>query len=119
MPTDSPSESIPQEGRPLESLKVGREERTMRLLAKVLQGLANPLRLSIVLLLARQGELRVTELVERLRTPQPQISAQLRFLGWCGCVQSRKEGRNVYYCVADERVMQMVALSEAMLRDRT
>lgn len=91
----------------------------MHLLAKILQGFASPLRLSIVLLLARQGEQRVTELVESLRTPQPQISAQLRFLGWCGYVQSRKEGRNVYYYVADERVMQMVALSGNMLRNQT
>lgn len=69
MQAGSPPESISQESCSLQGLKVGREEQHMHLLATILQGLADPLRLSIVLLLASQGELRVTDLVEKLRTP--------------------------------------------------
>ena len=119
MQTDSPSGSSPPESHSLQNLKVGREDQTMCLLARFLQVLGSTARLSILLVLARQGELRVTELVEKLHIPQPQTSAHLRFLGWCGYVGSRKDGRNVYYYVADERPVQMVELAESMLRDQT
>jgi ArsR family transcriptional regulator, cadmium/lead-responsive transcriptional repressor len=32
-------------------------------------------------------------------------------------VRVRREGRNAYYSVADERVMEMLELGEALLRD--
>jgi DNA-binding transcriptional ArsR family regulator len=32
-------------------------------------------------------------------------------------VQVRREGRNAYYSVADERVLEMLRLGESLLRD--
>jgi DNA-binding transcriptional ArsR family regulator len=41
----------------------------------------------------------------------------LRCLAWCGYVKVRREGRNAYYSIADDRVLEMLRLGEAMLRD--
>jgi len=97
--------------------EVGRDSRDMCLLAKLFNGFANSTRLSILLLLTQQGEMKVGELVEELEAPQPRISDHLRCLSWCGYVRVRREGRNAYYSIADERVLEMVGLGEALLRD--
>src|SRR3954451_5832192 len=86
-------------------------------LARLFNGFANSTRLSILLLLTQRGEMKVGELVEELGAPQPRISDHLRCLAWCGYVKVRREGRNAYYSVADDRVLEMVRLGEAMLRD--
>jgi ArsR family transcriptional regulator len=101
----------------LKDSSVGRESEDMCLLAKLFNGFSNSTRLSILLLLARQGEMRVGELVDALDAPQPRVSEHLRCLAWCGYVQVRREGRNAYYSVADKRVMKMLALGDELLRD--
>ena len=102
---------------PLTGIAVGRESEEMCLLAKFFNGFANSTRLSILLLLAQRGEMKVGELVEELGAPQPRVSDHLRCLAWCGYVQVRREGRNAYYTVADERVLEVLRLGEALLRD--
>ena len=97
--------------------EVGRDSRDMCLLAKLFNGFANSTRLSILLLLSQRGEMKVGELVEELEAPQPRISDHLRCLSWCGYVRVRREGRNAYYSIADERVLEMASLGEALLRD--
>ncbi len=98
-------------------VKVGRESEDMCLLARIFNGFANSTRLSILLLLVQRGEMKVGELVSELGAPQPRISDHLRCLAWCGYVKVRREGRNAYYSVADERVLEMLRLGEAMLKD--
>jgi ArsR family transcriptional regulator, cadmium/lead-responsive transcriptional repressor len=98
-------------------VEIGRESEDMCLLAQIFNGFANSTRLSILLLLAQQGEMKVGELVRELEAPQPRVSDHLRCLAWCGYVKARREGRNAYYSVADERVLEMLRLGEAMLRD--
>jgi DNA-binding transcriptional ArsR family regulator len=102
---------------PLSGIEVGRESEEMCLLAKLFNGFANSTRLSILLLLAQRGEMKVGELVDELGAPQPRISDHLRCLALCGYVQVRREGRNAYYTVADERVMQILTLGEELLQD--
>jgi DNA-binding transcriptional ArsR family regulator len=98
-------------------VKIGRESEEMCLLARFFSGFANSTRLSILLLLAQRGETKVGELVSELNAPQPRVSDHLRGLSWCGYVKVRREGRNAYYSVADDRVLEMLHLGEAMLRD--
>ena len=102
---------------PLSGIAVGRESEEMCLLAKFFNGFANSTRLSILLLLSGRGEMKVGELVEELGAPQPRVSDHLRCLAWCGYVQVRREGRNAYYSVADERVLEVLRLGESLLRD--
>jgi ArsR family transcriptional regulator, cadmium/lead-responsive transcriptional repressor len=102
---------------PFSGIEVGRESEEMCLLAKLFNGFANSTRLSILLLLAQRGEMKVGELVDELGAPQPRVSDHLRCLAWCGYVQVRREGRNAYYAVADERVMRILELGEELLQD--
>jgi ArsR family transcriptional regulator, cadmium/lead-responsive transcriptional repressor len=102
---------------PLANIPVGREVREVRLLAKLLDGFANPIRLSILLLLSRNGEMRVRELVEAIGVSQPRVSDHLRCLAWCGYVRARREGSNVFYSIADERVLGVLKLNEGILAD--
>jgi DNA-binding transcriptional ArsR family regulator len=101
----------------LSGIEVGRESEEMCLLARLFNGFANSTRLSILLLLVQRAEMKVGELVEELGAPQPRVSDHLRCLAWCGYVRVRREGRNAYYSVADDRVMQMLKLGEELLQD--
>jgi DNA-binding transcriptional ArsR family regulator len=101
----------------LSGIEVGRESEEMCLLARLFNGFANSTRLSILLLLVQRGEMKVGELVAELGAPQPRVSDHLRCLAWCGYVRVRREGRNAYYSVADDRVMQMLKLGEELLQD--
>jgi DNA-binding transcriptional ArsR family regulator len=102
---------------PLTSIMVGRESEEMCLLAKFFNGFANSTRLSILLLLSQRSEMKVGELVSELGAPQPRVSDHLRCLSWCGYVDVRREGRNAFYSVADDRVLEILKLGEALLRD--
>lgn len=102
---------------PIMEVPIGRDSEQMCLLAKFFNGFSNSTRLSILLLLSRRGEMRVGELVEALDAPQPRISDHLRCLAWCGYVQVRREGRNAYYSVADERVIKILALGDELLKE--
>ncbi len=103
--------------RPLSNIAVGRESEEMCLLARLFNGFANSTRLSILLLLVQRGEMKVGELVEELEAPQPRVSDHLRCLSGCGYVQVRREGRNAYYSVSDERILTILGLGEELLRD--
>jgi DNA-binding transcriptional ArsR family regulator len=98
-------------------ITVGRESEEMCLLARFFNGFANSTRLSVLLLLAQRGEMKVGDLVKELEAPQPRVSDHLRCLSWCGYVRVRREGRNAYYSVADDRVLEMLRLGQTLLRD--
>jgi ArsR family transcriptional regulator len=102
---------------PLADVPVGREVREVQLLAKLLDGFANPVRLSALMLLARGGEMSVGQLVEAIGAPQPRVSDHLRCLSWCGYVRARRDGNNVLYSIADERVLGILKLAEGILGD--
>lgn len=100
-----------------QEIAVGRESEELCLLAKLFNGFSNSTRLSILLLLARRGEMRVGELVNELEAPQSRISDHLRCLARCGYVCVRREGRNAYYSICDDRVLEMIQLGESLLSD--
>ena len=56
------------------------------------------------LLLMNQVEIGVGKFVEVLQGKPYNVSKQLKVLEHCGLVQIRKEGRNVYYRLADNEV---------------
>ena len=103
--------------RPLSNIVVGRESEEMCLLARLFNGFSNSTRLSILLLLVQRDEMKVGELVDELEAPQPRVSDHLRCLSGCGYVQVRREGRNAYYSVSDERILTILGLGEELLRD--
>ena len=82
--------------------------------ARFFKGLGDPIRLKILEFLC-DGERAVSEIVERLGLPQNQVSMHLGCLRWCGYVNTRKEGRYVYYSLADPRVTDIIALAKELL----
>jgi len=86
------------------------------LVGRLFQLLADPTRVRIVELLL-EGEKNVTVLVEALAAPQGRVSAHLACLKWCGFVQTRREGKFVYYRITDERVRRLVHLAHLLLAD--
>lgn len=105
------------EMEPMQGVVVGRESEEMCLLARLFNGFANSTRLSILLLLARKGEMRVGDLVDELEAPQPRVSDHLRCLAWCRYVSVRRDGRRAYYSICDDRVLEMIRLGESLLSD--
>ena len=62
-------------------------------------------------------ERSVGELVELLGEPQTNVSNHLACLRWCGFVTTRREHRTIHYRLADERVLEVIALGRALLHD--
>lgn len=76
--------------------------------AEFLKALAHENRLLILCLLAEQ-ERSVTELEELLALSQPTVSQQLGRLRLDGLVETRRDGRTVYYSLADEATRSFIA----------
>jgi DNA-binding transcriptional ArsR family regulator len=85
-------------------------------LATFFQGLADPNRMRILELLAERPR-TVTELVAELGLAQGRVSSHLSCLRWCGYVQAVVEGRYNRYRLVDERIREILALGEAVVRD--
>ena len=72
-----------------------------------LKVLANEDRLLLLCQLS-QGEMCVSELEEALGIRQPTLSQQLGVLRSEGVVDTRRDGKRIYYSVADPAVMQVL-----------
>ncbi len=57
-----------------------------------------------------QGEMCVSELEEHLGIRQPTLSQQLGVLRTEGVVSTRRQGKNIYYSVADTAMLEIVAV---------
>ena len=62
--------------------------------------LGEEIRLTLLLLVRRHGELCVCELVEAVKASQPRVSRHLAQLRSCGLLQDRRRGQWVYYSVS-------------------
>jgi ArsR family transcriptional regulator, cadmium/lead-responsive transcriptional repressor len=87
------------------------------LVAKYFRVLADPSRLRILELLRTEGELPVGAIAEKLEISQPGVSNHLACLRWCGFVDARREHRTVFNFIADERVLMLLELGDALLAD--
>ncbi|WP_263789996.1 ArsR/SmtB family transcription factor [Salinibacter sp.] len=86
--------------------KLPSEEVTARTV-RLLKGFADGTRLRILCLL-RGHEVCVHNLVEALGMSQSAVSHQLRVLRDARLVSHRREGRHVYYGLADDHVREML-----------
>ena len=71
--------------------------------------LANTDRLLLLCQLS-QGEMCVGELEQALDIRQPTLSQQLGVLRNEAVVSTRRDGKNIYYCVADKRLLEMLSV---------
>src|SRR5919198_6132776 len=86
------------------------------MLARFFSGLDDPTRVLILQLLL-DGEKTVSELVAAIGSPQGRVSTHLGCLRHCGYVRTRREGRHVYYRLADERVRALLRIAQELMAD--
>jgi ArsR family transcriptional regulator len=77
-------------------------------LCQVFKLLADETRLRILMYLAREGELNVTELCERLGQSQPAVSHHLALLRVAGIIEPRRDGKHNYYSVREEHFHELM-----------
>lgn len=69
--------------------------------------LSNPDRLKILCIL-RDGEIHVQNIEQLTAIQQPTLSQQLTLLRKSQLVQTRREGKQIYYSIQDQRVLDLM-----------
>lgn len=82
--------------------------------AKLLRGLGDLSRLRVLEIL-RDGPLSAGEIVRRTGLSQPNASMHLYCLADCGLVTWDRDGRFVYYRIADKRIVRLLDQVEDVL----
>ncbi len=80
--------------------------------AECLRVLAHPHRLRMVQMLL-MGRYSVGELADACELPTPMASEHLRLMQRCGFLKSEKEGRHVYYAIAEPHLKDIMKCIEA------
>lgn len=88
-----------------------------RLKADFFRALAHPLRIRLLEVLL-DGPRSVSALVADVGLEQPPVSQQLSVLRGAGLVNGRRDGANVIYELADDRIADLLAIARAMLLDQ-
>jgi DNA-binding transcriptional ArsR family regulator len=79
--------------------------------AECLKALAHPVRLRMIQLLLR-GQYTVGELAEDCGIPDNVASENLRLMQRCGFLASERDGRRVYYRIAEPHLQNIMACVE-------
>lgn len=82
--------------------------------AEVCKTLTNPKRIEILNTL-KEGEKTVTELVEALGVSKANVSQHLAVMRHKGILSTRREGVNIYYRVANHKVIDACTLMREVL----
>ena len=75
--------------------------------AGLLKTMAHPVRLMLACMLA-EGEYAVGELESRLDIHQPTLSQQLTVLREAGIVETRREGKQIFYRLTADKAAQLI-----------
>jgi ArsR family transcriptional regulator len=82
--------------------------------AEICHALSDPNRI-LILYELREGRRNVGELAENLAISQPTVSRHLKVLRDRRMVKAERDGTNIYYTLADKRVIQALNLLREML----
>jgi DNA-binding transcriptional ArsR family regulator len=88
-----------------------------KLKAELCKTFSDPKRLMIISEL-RGGEKSVGELVQTLQTPQAAVSRHLAILRHRGVVKARREGVNVFYSLANPKIIDACDIVHEVLLDQ-
>jgi DNA-binding transcriptional ArsR family regulator len=92
-----------------DAMPLERMTHNARLASEFLKALSHETRLLLLCLLV-SGERSVTDLENALALRQPTVSQQLARLRLDGLVTTRREGKTVYYSIADDDIKRVIAL---------
>ena len=76
---------------------------------RLMKAMSNPDRLLLLCQLS-QGEKRVGELEELVGVAQPTLSQQLSVLREEGLVSTRRDGKNIYYCIDSPQALAVMGV---------
>lgn len=76
--------------------------------AYLLRSLANEIRLQVVMELALEGEMSVSELQERTQSEQSLLSHHLTDMRAKGILSCRRSGKNRFYSIKDKRIVNVL-----------
>jgi ArsR family transcriptional regulator len=93
------------------------DKRIFEMHAEICKIFTNPKRLEIISLL-RDGEKTVNELAELAAVPQANISQHLTVLRQNNVVITRREGANIYYKIANPKILQACDLMREVLLEK-
>jgi len=100
---------LPAEGQPA----VLKTDETFESAADLFRVMSTPMRLKIINCLC-DGEKNVSYLLTRVNTTQPNMSQHLNTLYQAGIVAKRRDGVQIFYRIADQRI---VSICEAVCHD--
>jgi len=85
-------------------------------LRKFFSSYSNPIRLAILEQL-RDGEKTVSEIAEAIRDVSlTNLSNHLKCMRGCGILKVRREWRNLYYSVSDERILEIFSIAKDVVQ---
>ncbi|WP_062378581.1 ArsR/SmtB family transcription factor [Demequina pelophila] len=93
-------------GRPLNEVK-----------SELFKGLAHPVRIRVLELLAEHGALGVSEMLDQTGLEASHLSQHLRVLRGAGLVASERSGSQVTYRLAHASVADLLGAARIVLRD--
>ncbi|MDR0832458.1 MAG: metalloregulator ArsR/SmtB family transcription factor [Bacillales bacterium] len=70
-----------------------------------------------ILDLLYENALTVNSICEKLSLQQTTVSHQLRLLKMSKLLESKKEGRNIFYCLKDEHIFELLRISKEHLEE--
>jgi DNA-binding transcriptional ArsR family regulator len=86
-------------------------------LSELFRLLGDPTRTRILYALLEAGELCVCDLAATVEVPDTSVSHALRLLRTAGIVRNRRDGRMIYYSLADAHVRLLLDLSRQHLQE--
>ena len=92
----------------MSSLKVRVEQKKLEQAAYVLRCMAHPMRLGIIDLLEQRDRLTVSQLQEVLQIEQSLLSHHLTNMRDKGVLDTKREGKNVYYFLTDTTISHII-----------
>ncbi|NQT66840.1 MAG: winged helix-turn-helix transcriptional regulator [Actinobacteria bacterium] len=95
-----------------------RKESFYHLHSDICKTIANPRRLAIIDMI-HKGEMTVSTLVKKIGISQANLSQHLAILRSKGVVQTRREGNNIYYSIANPKIIAAFDLISEVLREST
>jgi ArsR family transcriptional regulator len=84
--------------------------------AEMCKVFTNPTRIEVLNLL-REGEMSVSELIEKTKLSQANISQHLSIMKNKGIVQSRRDGKKIYYELTNKKIIQAFDIIREILSE--
>ncbi|MBI2671063.1 winged helix-turn-helix transcriptional regulator [Candidatus Woesearchaeota archaeon] len=85
--------------------------------AEICKVFSNPIRLEILNLL-RNNDMSVTDLVEKTKFSQANISQHLAIMKYKGIVSSKRKGKNIYYKITNPKIIKAFDIIREVLSER-